>query len=318
MSYAQHLDVGNKDVVISVNYHQVYNLGVEVNASSVGLEHYARSKGAISAYSLAGGLILSPGISVGAGFNWYTQSLHNDYAWQVKALTTIDLGFRIEEIADLDTFDNFRGHNFTFGLLWDAYEKHGNLLTLGFVYHTPFTAKVDRDFVVTTTTTDFTKSPFPLITSNTTPWSHDMDIDFPASLGAGANYRFSDRLNVALDVEWKDWSKFKQKYPDGQSKSPIDNSALTYRLGGQYLILSDPDSDSVLACRGGAFYEPRPIADDPDLLPVYGLSTGLGWTVKEKFSLDFAYQYRWAEQDFGNTDYDYKEHMFLTSLIIYF
>ena len=144
-----------------------------------------------------------------------------------------------------------------------------------------------------------------------------MEIDFPASLGAGANCRITKKLNVAFDVEWKDWSKFKQKYPDGQSTSPTDNSALAYRLGGQYLILSDADSKSVLAGRGGAYYEPRPITDEPDLLPVYGISTGLGWTVKERFSLDFAYQYRWAEQDFRNTDYDYKEHMFLTSLILY-
>jgi long-subunit fatty acid transport protein len=319
MSYAQHFDIGNKDVVISVNYHQVYNLGVEVNASNpgIGIDHYAKSKGAISAYSLAGGLIPSLGFSIGAGFNWYTRSLLDDNAWQVKSLTTIDLGFLVTETADLDTFDDFDGYNFTFGLLWDAYEKHGNLLTLGLVYHTPFTAKVDRDFIANTTTTDFTQFPFPLITRNTTSWSHDMEIDFPASLGAGANYRFSDRLNVAFDVEWKDWSKFKQKYPDGQSTSPTDNSALAYRLGGQYL-LSDPDSESVLTCRGGAFYEPRPIADESDLLPVYGISTGLGWTAKKKFSLDFAYQYRWAEQDFGNTDYDYDEHLFLTSLIIYF
>jgi long-subunit fatty acid transport protein len=323
MSYAQHLDVGNKDVVISGNYHQVYNFGVEVNAldQSIGLERYGRSKGAISAYTLAGGWILNPdpGISVGAGFNWYTKSLHNDYAWQVKTMTTIDFsGILITETDDLDTFDDFDGYNFTFGLLWDVDVKPGNLLTLGLVYHTPFTAKVKRDFVANTTTTDFTQFPFPLITSSTQSWSHDMDIEFPASLGAGVNYRFTKRLNVAFDVDWKDWSKFKQKYPDGRSTSPIDNSALAYRLGGQYLILPDPDSASVLACRGGAFHEPRPIADESDLLPIYGLSTGLGWTLKERFSLDFAYQYRWAKQDLGNTDYDYDEHMFLNSLIIYF
>ena len=324
MSYAQHFDIGNKDVVISANYHQVYNMGIEVNSSSpglgpgLGLEYYARSKGAISAYTLAGGLIVTPGLSAGAGFNWYTKSLHNDYAWQVKALTTIDLGFQTTETADLDTFDDFDGHNFTLGLLWRAYQKEDNLLTLGLVYHTPFTAKVDRDFVVNTTITEPFSPPFPLISHETTSWSHDMKIDFPASLGAGANYRITEKLNVAFDVEWKDWSKFKQKYPDGRSISPIDNSALAYRLGGQYRLLYDEISQSVLACRGGAFYEPRPIANESDLLPVYGISTGLGWTALERFSLDFAYQYRWAEQDFGNTDYDFDEHLFLASLIIYF
>jgi long-subunit fatty acid transport protein len=322
MSYAQHLDVGSKDVVISVNYHQVYNFGVEVNGSTPTLDSYSRSKGAVSAYTLAGGWILNPdpGISVGAGFNWYTQSLCNDYAWQVKTMAKEKSGYTITEIADLDTFDDFDGYNFTFGLLWDVDVKPGNLLTLGLVYHTPFTAEVKRDFVANTTTKLILPPPaLPFIISEgTNSWSHDMKIDFPASFGAGANYRITKRLNVAFDVDWKDWSKFKQKYPDGRSTSPIDNSAIAYRLGGQYLILSDPDSESVLACRGGTFYEPRPIADESDLLPIHGLSTGLGWTVKERFSLDFAYQYRWAEQDLGNTDYDYDEHMFLNSLIIYF
>ena len=183
------------------------------------------------------------------------------------------------------------------------------------MYHTPFTAKVDRELDATITRTGgVSPGTFPL------SWSHEVDIDFPASLGAGANYRFSDRLNVAFDMDWKDWSKFKQKYP-GQSTSPIDNSALAYRLGGEYLILSDAASESVYACRGGAFYEPRPIAEEfeaASLLPVYGLSAGLGWTLKERFSLDFAYQYRWAEHDFADNDYNYKEHMFLTSLILYF
>ncbi|MFC1792520.1 OmpP1/FadL family transporter [Planctomycetota bacterium] len=319
MSYAQPLDVG----VISVNYHQVYDFGVEVHASDPGgaFNHYAKSEGAIAAYSLAGGLIFSPGISIGAGFNWYTQSLHNDYAWQVQSMTTLDAVVTKTETNTLETFDDFRGYNFTLGLLWDAYEKHSNLLTLGLVYHTPFTAKVDWDFVATKTETTTTfVPPLPVVTVETLSFflAHGMEIDFPASIGAGANYRITDRLNVAFDIEWKEWSKFKQKYPNGQTISPTDDDALAYRLGGEHLILSDAASESVLACRGGAFYEPRPIADDPDLLPVYGLSAGLGWTMKERFSLDFAYQYRWAEQDLEEIDYDYKEHLFLTSLILYF
>ena len=183
------------------------------------------------------------------------------------------------------------------------YEKHGNLLTLGLVYHTPFTAKVDRELV-------FTTSSGPDIQRN------DMDIDFPASLGAGANYRISDTLSVAFDMEWKEWSKFKQKYADGTSASPFDSDTLAYRLGFEHLI--EDTSESKLACRGGLFYEQRPVANYTDPLPVYGLSAGLGWTVVDRYSLDFAYQYRWGEQDSGNIDLDYQEHLFVASLVIYF
>jgi hypothetical protein len=314
MSYAQPIEIGNTDVVISVNYHQVYDFGVEYNGllidSMTLTELKGKSEGAVSAYSLAGGLSMPsyPKITIGASFNWYTQSLFNDYAWKVKQTWTaswLSLPFPPSFGESTDTFDDFRGHNFTFGLLWDAYEKQENLLTLGLVYHTPFTAKMDRELVVTTS-------------SGTIFGRQDLDIDFPASLGAGANYRISDTFSVAFDVEWKEWSKFKQNYADGTPTSPYDKDTVAYRLGAEHLTFFKGARESVLACRGGLFYEPRPVSNDPDPLKVYGLSAGLGWTVKDRFSLDFAYQFRWGEQDLGNFDYDYKEQLFVASLIIYF
>jgi len=260
-------------------------------------------------YSLAGGLSMPshPEITIGASFNWYAQSLLNDYAWQAKSTASLWLvpgpPFPMSVIETTETFDDFRAHNFTFGLLWDVYLwQEEDPLTLGLVYHTPFTAKVDRESVI-----------------NGSPSPPDrMDIDFPASLGAGANYRISDALSVAFDMEWKEWSEFTQNYADGTSASPIDSDTLAYRLGAEHLTFSESARESVLACRGGLFYEPRPVSNDPDPLPIYGLSAGLGWTVKDQFSLDFAYQFRWGEQDLGNIDYDYQEQLFVTSLIIYF
>ncbi len=316
MSYAQPIEIGNTDVVISVNYHQVYDFGVEYNGSgpigSIGLVKLkGKSEGAVSAYSLAGGLSMPshPEITIGASFNWYAQSLLNDYAWQVKKTTTSSyfLPFPSSVQESTETFDDFRGYNFTFGLLWDVYLwQEEDPLTLGLVYHTPFTAKMDRELLVVSTT------------SGGIFGQQSMDMDFPASLGAGANYKFSDSLSVAFDVEWKEWSEFTKNYADGTSDSPIDSDTLAYRLGAEHLTFFEGARESVLACRGGLFYEPRPVSNDPDPLKVYGLSAGLGWTVKDQFSLDFAYQFRWGEQDLGNFDYDYKEQLFVASFIIYF
>ncbi|MHC4329116.1 MAG: OmpP1/FadL family transporter, partial [Planctomycetota bacterium] len=194
--------------------------------------------------------------------------------------------------------------NLTFGFLWDVYEKQENLLTLGLVYHTTFTAKVDWELVRHVDS----EPPDP-------PRVRSMDIDFPASLGAGVNYRFSDSLSAAFDVEWKEWSKYTQTFVNGRATSPFNYDTLAYRLGGEYLFLEGA-RESVLACRGGAFYEPRPTWND--ILPVYGFSTGLGWTLREQFSLDFAYQYRWGEQDLEEFDYKIKEDFFVVSLIRYF
>ncbi len=298
MSYAQPLEVGNTDVVISVNYHQVYDLGMEFNKKYVNQNRIekARSEGAISAYSLAGGLSVPscPEITVGASINWHTQSLLNGYVRQVKETwhwrdfdSTVTLK---------DTLDDLRGHNFTFGLLWDVYEKQENLLTLGFVCHTPFTAEMEQELVV---------NGIPVVIPD------HLDMDFPLSLGAGANYRFTDSLSAAFDVQWTDWSEF--TYTDADH-TPNDDT-LAYRLGGEYLFLEGA-RESVLACRGGAFYEPRPAWKE--ILPVYGLSAGLGWTFREQFSLDFAYQYRLGEEGLEDFDYKIKEQFFVASVITYF
>jgi hypothetical protein len=97
--------------------------------------------------------------------------------------------------------------------------------------------------------------------------------------------------------------------------SPFDDTS-AYRLGFEHLRLPEITEQPVFAIRCGAFYEPRPAWEE--ILSVYGLSVGLGWTVKEQFSLDFAYQHRWAKQDLGDIDYDLKEHLFISSVIIYF
>jgi long-subunit fatty acid transport protein len=323
MSYAQPLLFDNTDVVMSVNYHQVYDFGAEFNSYETQMLRFGgkrvidtkkKSEGVLSAYTLACGLSVPdrPEITVGVGINWYAQSLLSNYAWQIKSIkteTTYEESKEVSIVTLTDTFDNFRAHNFTLGLLWDVYEKQENLLTLGLVYHTPFTSKVDWELVKHETDAPTYRS-----------GNIDMDIDFPSSLGGGVNYRFSDSLSAAFDVEWKKWSKYTQESADGTRTSPFndDKNKMAYRLGFEHLSLPKGAGQSVYAVRYGAFYEPRPARDE--IMSVYGLSAGFGWTLMGKFSLDFAYQYRWGEEELEDFDYDYKikEQFLLASIITYF
>jgi long-subunit fatty acid transport protein len=312
MSYAHRIPLRNPDVVLSVNYHQAYDLGLKYTLTSPKtgapiLRQHNTAEGAISAYSIAGGLSLPwvPEIALGAGFNWYAHSLLNGAARRFKR-TSVDWEVDPPEVYEVttETLDDLQGYNFTFGLLWDIYEKEGRLLTLGLVGHTPFTATVEQEVA------DIPGGPRP-------GYPVRLDIDFPLSLGAGLNYRFSDRFSTALDVEWTDWSHYAYT---GATSSPADD-AFAVRLGCEHLWFSPPGKGSVYALRGGVFYEPRPAWSE--ILPVYGLSLGLGWTVKEVFSLDFAYRYRWGEvEDFlldgTNLDYGIEEHWFIGSIIVYF
>jgi len=279
-----------------------------------------RSSGALSAYSLAGGISIPslPELAIGASFNWYTQSLLSEDAWQVeqRLYSGANLALRGTQT---ETFDDFQGYNFTLGLLWDAYKKAERMLTLGFVLHTPFTAKLNHHVTW----------PKPSSTLGLDRWR----MDFPLALGAGANYRLSDSFSVAFDADWKQWSEFKQIDLDtGKESVPIGNGqgaiadTLAARLGFERLLFSEPFEQSVYALRGGVFYEPRPALDE--VMPVYGFSLGLGCTVKEKFSLDFAYQYRWGDEIEGRNlgggsyveviDYRIQEQLFIGSVIVYF
>jgi long-chain fatty acid transport protein len=309
MSYTQPIPVGNTNAVLSVNYHQVYDLGLEYTFKSPGtgtpdLIVSNTSEGAISAYSLAGGITVPfyRPMAVGMSFNWYAPSLLNgDVRQYVRkgvdyTVTPPDVYERTTE-----TLDDLRGYNFDLGLLWNVYQKEENLLTLGFVCHTPFSAEVKQE-----------------VTTNGVPDpSARLDIDFPLSLGVGANYRFSDAFSTAVDVQWTDWSEFTYT---GAPPSPTDD-AWAVRLGFERLWFSGPSSRSVYALRGGVFYEPRPAWTE--LLPVYGTSLGLGWTVNKRFSLDLAYQFRWSERTdimLGETAFDYRieEHWLIGSVIVYF
>lgn len=315
MSYALPMKGINQDMVLSINYHQVYDLGVKWGREwhETGVpppRRYERTRyrsvGAISAYSLAVGLSnpIYPEITIGASFNWYTPSLLNDHVWRGKSteFTEFEPGdTRLKTTTE--TFDDLNAHNFTLGLLWNVYEKQEKLLTLGLVCHTPFTAEMEYKSVEYKT---YSLSPSELDVD-----VDSLDVDFPLSLGAGANYRFCDEFSMAFDIHWTDWSEF--TYTD--DPWPLTDDAIAYRLGGEYLFLEGA-RESLLACRGGVFYEPRPAWDE--IVPVYGLSAGLGWTVMERFSLDFAYQYRWGKEDLENFDYQIEEQFFVASLITYF
>ena len=294
MSYAQPIEIGNTDLVLSANYHQVYDLGLKFDVDVERLNTRGESTGAISAHSVACALPMYsyPEITIGASFNLYGESLHYDYVRKVESRSGPSQTLLTE------TLDDLSGHNFTFGLLWDAYKEREKLLTIGLVYHTPFTAEMDQELVIS-----FLPKPIVIVDR--------LDMDFPRSVGAGVNLRFCDEFSAAFDVEWKRWSEF--TYTDAGS-TPSDNT-IAYRLGGEYLFLKGA-RESVLALRGGAVYDPRPAWEE--ILPVYGLSAGLGWTLKEQLSLDFAYQFRWADEDLKTFDYEIKDEFFVASVIKYF
>jgi long-subunit fatty acid transport protein len=329
MSFALPFTVAGKDVVASVNYHQVYDFGLNLKFNQavrgpgtlLPLRLGVKSEGAVAATSLAAGISLTPSLMLGAALNFYGNRLGGTDAWQVKTRASghgllgglpATVGF-----ANTETFDNFHAVNATVGLLWDAWAKNDQSLTFGGVVHTPFTADVDRR---TDTTTVLNGA------VNRLKTDENMKINFPLSVGGGVNYRMSDAWSIASDVQWTDWSEFEQRDSSGRRSSPIGGGppghiadTVAVRLGTEYLIFL---KNSVLALRGGVFREERPALGNA--MGVYGYSLGAGWSTK-RYSVDFAYQFRWGDDASGRnlgldraTRYRIEEHMLVASLIVYF
>lgn len=331
-SIALPLALGEKDVVASLNYHQVYDFGFDASYHQIfrgtippivllPRKVDVESQGGVAATSLAAGLSLTPSVTVGAAVNLYHNNLYSGETWQVRTKASgqgtiggvIPLSYNYD---DTETYDDFQGCNLTFGALWDVWQKEEKRLTLGLVVHTPYTASLTRE----TRTTRVLNG---VVARNA--MRQRLDMDFPLSVGAGANYRISDAWSVACDVQWTDWSKFEQKNRFGVRSSPLGGGpvgevadTLAVRAGTEYLFFLE---DSVFAMRAGVFHEPRPALGDS--MGVFGCSLGGGWTTR-RFSLDVAYQYRVGEEVSGRnlglggvTKFDVEEHWLVTSLIIY-
>lgn len=328
-SFAYPFRVFGKNMVAALNYQQIYDFHMDLNFDAVTVSNVpplstfrqkidVESKGGVGALTPAISVLVTPKISLGVAVNFYTDEFFGNNAWkQTTTVTTNGIfdGRNIPSRTDSydTTFKNFQAINVTIGLLCDIWEKDDKLLTFGAVYDTPYTADVDR------------------ITSRSmiSPYSREhFEIDNPMSFGAGLGFRYNDALSFSMDVAWTDWSAYEQKREeDGLKTRPLGGAPLereiddTYavRFGTEYLIFG---KKVIIPIRGGLFYDPRPSLDDPT--DVYGFSVGSGITFR-RFSLDGAYQFRWARdvdgEDFGlpeETHFDLNEHMFLASIIVYF
>ncbi|MBV6519864.1 MAG: hypothetical protein HCAMLNBO_02783 [Candidatus Brocadia fulgida] len=340
VSVAYPFNIVGKNFVAALNYHQIYdfhldtayNFESDIQAPPLTKIHQDvavdfESNGGIGALTPAIAMQVLPKLSIGVAINIYTDEYFGDFAWKEKnrkvTFTKIMTPFfdltRIDT-SNLDiTFKNFQAVNVTAGMLWDVWEEEEKRLTFGVVYHSPYTADVDR-ITEEQATSDGSMIPIDPPHKRT-----HLEIDYPMSFGAGLGFRYNDELCFSMDVTWTDWSEFQQEDENGVKTRPIAgvpndrdiDDIYAVRLGTEYLIFRQK---MIIPVRGGLFYEPRPSLDDPT--DVYGVSGGSGITFK-RFSIDGAYQFRWANdvdgEDFGLPGtFDLNEHMFLVSVIVYF
>ncbi len=361
--------LSGRNFVVSLNYQRKYNfdrrldfrarlLGRDSNPvlrllSFTDYDISYRQEGDLSAISPALGFEIFDWLSAGVAINIWDSSLVPGNEWKTTTLrrgifnnfltftggqSASSLGYGVANT--FEEYEEVEGHNYTFGLLYKPTER----LSLGAVYHTGYHTDVDYKRV--------------LRLGN--PWGvqlyrSDLRIEWPASLGVGAAYRFpNDKLTLSLDVTRRNWDRFVE-IDDRQGingrTSPITgmpkwqsqhDPTYTVRLGGEYVFVdaTKPRQTLLPSLRAGVYYDPAPASGrenawwgtrrgdgEPD--DYYGVTLGGGLLIHNRVNIDAAYEYRWARDARRDTlagagrlehsfDADVEQHLFSLSTVIYF
>jgi long-subunit fatty acid transport protein len=323
-----------RNMVVSINYQRLYDFDQKFdyrfNLAAPGLtlsqdKHFSQN-GYLGALGLAGAVEITPGLSLGATLNIWTDKLLWQNGWTAtyseQASGTLG-GAPVETTTNIkDKYSDFHGVNANFGLLWDVTEH----LTAGAVFKTPFTGSLDHEFTFSQVQT--IGPPVNSVITNQAHFKENVDLEMPMSYGVGVAWRFSDEFTVDLDVYRTDWSNYFLKDSNGNKFSPIDGrpkgeshvkDTTQVRAGGEYLFIF-PNKELVVPVRAGLFYDPQPSEGSPE--EFYGFALGSGIAHKG-FIFDVAYQLRWGTNvDTGNmissSKADIYQHSFLASVIYHF
>ena len=248
-----------------------------------------QQNGGLSAIGLAYGVQLSKEFSLGITCNFWDNSLSENKWEQIyhrKGLL-VNGTFRLPSEADYTESYTFKGFNCNIGFMFKL--KH-NLL-IGGVLKTPFSATVDYERLGRSVKYAYGQTIVDPIHAK-----EDLTLDMPMSYGIGLLYTLWDKWSISGDIYCTRWDHFVLRDSEGFEYYPITGKRVdesnvdeTYqiRLGTEYLFQNQA---SIISLRGGLFYDPAPAETHPD--DFWGISLGIGYCTKHRFSFDLAYQFR--------------------------
>jgi long-chain fatty acid transport protein len=324
-----------RNMVVSLNYQRLVDLQGNSDVTSRfetidepinGIQQVSSDQdGQLFTISPALAVQIIPTLSFGAAFNIWPDTSDNgwDQNVSVQGRGRVASGNRIVPFVSNGKINedyDFKGFNVTFGVLWDI----NQMFSLGGVFRTPFTAKVNRSHDSSLTVTLQDGSP-PVTTADS--FSENLDMDFPISYGIGLAARLSDRLTLDLDVSRIHWSDFKLEKskrdtllvdngaPSGKGQAVLNGESddtTSVRLGAEYLWIRPK---FIIPARAGVFYDPEPGDNGTD--DFFGGSLGTGIAYKQ-FLFDMAYEFRTGKVESEATDTTVYQHNVLASVIYHF
>jgi len=316
-------------MVFSINYQRLYEFSrdwtftikqsIESDVYNNKWDYKQSGQLAATGYSYC--LVFLPNLSIGFTLNqWGNRISKGKWVQEYfKKTTGIQDNLPLNKDSHRKITYFFKGVNVNLGLLWDI----NNKWTIGFVFKTPFKAKVKANLEQHSVM----QSPMSKIShSNKLTTNY---LYMPLSVGAGILYRLRSNCFFTCDLYQTNWNEFKYKNENGIELSPVSEQLLNesnikpthqFRFGFEYVFIDQHNKDSV-TLRSGFFYDPAPSENGVD--DYYGISVGLGLTKMPWFSIDLAYQYRFGN-NVGETmlrhlnfSQDVHEHMIYSSIIYY-
>jgi len=308
-----------KHICLSIFYHKImdfnrkwnFNFALKDNDRIIDYQ----SEGAMSSIGIGGCIRATKNLSFGVSFNimndgitknsWEQKTYQFDKVWfgDNPKLISTSYYYNIEKYS-------LKGSNFNIGLLWRNIFKSN--FTMGVVCKTPFHASFNKSKIDTS------------LNKSTNAYTLKM----PLSYGIGFSYRYTDSFKCAFDMFRTEWNNFVIVDSFGRKISPItgklynkSNTCPTHqmRLGFEYSGFHN--NKYIFPICFGMFYDPSPSEGCPD--NIWGLTIGAGIVKMDKFSIDFAYQYRFGNntsqymlQNWGFSQ-DVNEHSIQFSIIMY-
>ena len=230
---------------------------------------------------------------------------------------------------EINVFDDVRGMNATFGLLWNPSRN----LSLGASIDLPWTAKADQKRRVRQKVTTFNAARTRTLDVSATQFNEVKNVEFrfPGYWSLGALWRWTSHLYSTLDISQTLWSDFSFQAEGEDRINPLDGSshrehplddAWSIRTGTEYLIVG-PKSEIPL--RMGFAWEQRPALEKPD--DYYLVTAGSGFALgqeDQRTIIDIAYVFTYGKgvrgvipEDADLTS-DVTEHQVFLSFIQHF
>jgi len=325
LSFVYPSRIVKRDMVFAITYQHLYDFMrewpfkisfVQKDIINKVENIYYNQNGKLTALGLAYCLAITPKFSFGINFNIFNNGItYNKWKRYYRYDEDIYLGnppIYTNDITEVWEEFIFKGYNANLGLLWKINSK----MSIGCIFKTPFTAKIEHQYKMTTKELKI----------------NNKKLKMPLSYGLGFVYNFSDKFLISSDLYLTKWDRFRFIESNGNEFSPMvtampfDKSnvdpTLQIRLGMEYLYINKKHR-YVIPFRAGFFYDPQPAYESNN--DFFGITFGSGIDLNEKdwFSFDFAYQYRFGKikgldiPEHRSFSQKQHEHKFYVSMIIY-